>query len=142
MPSIERRELLKAGGVLGAVAALGGAALGGPTLLTDLRVMNRRDEPTAVDLRLTANGLDALERTLEMPPNDTVHLPCDWPRPALFYELSVRPEGHDTRETIRYDEFGEICKKVAIEDRDVPQAPVTFYSSYPCPTNLSRSSCG
>jgi len=142
MPSIERRELLKAGGALAAVASLGGATLGGPTVLTDVRVVNRREESLEVDVRLRANGLDALDRTVEIPPNDTLHLPCDWPRPALFYEFSVRPEGHDTWETIRYDEFGQVCKKVAIEDRDVPQDPVTFYSSHPCPTNLPRSSCG
>ena len=142
MPSIDRRELLKAGGALGAAAALGDAALGGPTVLTDVRLVNRREEPTDVALRLRANGLDALDRTLDLLPDDTLHLPCEWPRPALLYELSVRPEDHDTWETARYDELGGVCEKVAIEDREVPLDPVTSYSSHPCPTTLPRNSCG
>jgi hypothetical protein len=140
---VQRRDFLWGGGILTVVASFALAALGvpTPTRLYDVFVVNRRDESVSVQFELRADGRTAVDRTLELDAGDRIHLGCTWPRVALSYGASVRPDGADAAETIRWADYGRVCKKIAIEAESV-DADVTFYSSYPCPTNRPENSCG
>jgi hypothetical protein len=142
-PAVQRREFLWGGGLLTVVASFTIAVFGAPTptRLHDVFVVNRRDEPVDVQFELGADGTTYIDRTLELDAGDRVHLGCTWPPVALSYGASVRPDGADAAETIRWDDYGRICKKIAIEDDSVDR-DVAFYASYPCPTNRPENSCG
>jgi hypothetical protein len=139
---MQRREFLWGGGVLAVVASFAAAVFGipTPTRLHDVFVVNRRDEAVDVRFELRADGTTAIDRTLELDAGDRIHLGCTWPRVALSYGASVRPEGADAAETIRWNDHGRVCKKIAIENESVDR-DVAFYASYPCPTNRPEHSC-
>jgi hypothetical protein len=138
---MRRRELLVGGGV--AAASFAAAVLGvpTPTRLYDVFVVNRRDEPVSVQFELRADGTAAIDRTLELDAGDRIHLGCTWPSVAISYAASVQVPGSDDPETIRWTDRGRICKKIAIEDAAADR-DVSFYTSYPCPTNRPTHSCG
>ena len=139
---MQRREFLWGGGVLAVVASFAVAVFGvpTPTSLHDVFVVNRRDEAVDVRFELRADGAAAVDRTLELDAGDRIHLGCTWPRVAVSYWASVRPDGTDTPETIRWNDHGRVCKKIAIENESVDR-DVAFYTSFPCPTNRPGDSC-
>jgi len=140
---VDRRTLLKAGGLVGVPAALGWGAKVYPFRphLYEVRIANRRDEPVNVDVRLDADGETVLESTVDFsdePPG--VHLlPCEWPRAAWSYEMAVRPTDRDEWQTITWNDPRRLCKKIYINEVDESVAPVWFYESSNCP---SEHSCG
>jgi hypothetical protein len=140
---MQRRDLLWSGGVLAVLASFSAAIFGSPTptALHDLFVVNRREEPVRVGVELRADGRRVVDRTLALDAGDRVHVGCSWPSVAVSYAASIRLPEADALDTVRWDDTGRVCKKIAVEAESV-DAGVTFYTSQPCPTNRPGDSCG
>jgi hypothetical protein len=84
---VTRRTLLKIGGVVGVPAAVGAGVWVFPIRphLYGVRLDNRRDETVNIDVRLDADDTTVLESTVDVPSDELLHLPCEWPRVAWTY---------------------------------------------------------
>jgi hypothetical protein len=139
---VTRRALLKTGGVVGVPAAV----LGGIQIfpirprLYDVRLDNRRAETVSVDVRLAADDTTVLESTIDVPPDELLHLPCTWPRAAWSYEMAVRVADEAEWQTITWSNTGKLCKKIVINEAGRSFGPVSFHESS-CPTALDDHSC-
>lgn len=139
---LKRRTLLKAGGAVGTVGAVGLGAAHFRTRLYDVRLDNERSERVSVEIRLDADGERAVDATFDLRPHEQIHLPCEWPRAAWSYRMAARPEGASEWRTITWDDGGKHCKKVQINAEDERFGPVSFYYSADCPWRFEENSCG
>lgn len=139
---VTRRTLLEAGGVMGVAAAVGVGVEVSPIRprLYDVRLSNRRAETVSIDVRLDADDTTVLESTIDVPPDELLHLPCEWPHAAWTYEMAVRPVDTDGRQTITWTNAGKLCKKVVINEAGNSFGSVSFSESS-CPTALDEHSC-
>jgi hypothetical protein len=139
---ITRRTLLKTGGVVGVPAAVGVGVLVFPIRphLYDVRLDNRRTETVNIDVRLDADDTTVLESTMDVPSDELLHLPCEWPRAAWSYEMAVRVADQDEWQTGTWSNGGKLCKKIVINEAGKSFGPVSFYESS-CPTTLDEHSC-
>ena len=139
---VQRRALLKIGGILGVSAAVGAGATSLPIRrrLHDVLLVNRRDERVRVDVRVAASNERVVESTVDLGVEGVKHLSCEWPRTAWNYELAVRPADSDQWQSVTVSDGGRICEKIPIEAADESD-PVTFYRSAECPTRGRTHSC-
>jgi hypothetical protein len=139
---VARRTLLKTGGVVGVAAAVGVAVEAFPVRphLYDVRLTNRRDDTVSIGVRLAADDTTVIESTIDVPPDELLHLPCEWPRAAWTYEMAIRPADRDEWQTITWTGAGTLCKKIVINEAGTSSGPVSFYDSS-CPTTLGEHSC-
>lgn len=139
---VARRTLLKAGGVVGVPAAIGVGVQIFPIRphLYDVRLDNRRAETVNIDVRLVVDDTTVLESTIDVPPDELLHLPCEWPRVAWTYEMAVRIADQDEWQTITWTNTGKLCKKIVINEAGKSSGTVSFYESS-CPTALNEHSC-
>ncbi len=141
MPS--RRALLKATGAVGGIAGVFGLTqLPIRSHLYDFWLVNRRNEPTSVDVRLHADGKEVLHSTVDLPTGGSTHLSCQWPRTAWSYRVAVRLAGSEKWRTDTWDEDGRICRKIEVNRKAMTDSlgPFTFRESG-CPTTVGNS-CG
>jgi len=141
---VSRRRLLKIGGVVGLPVAFGvGVRLYPfrPTLY-DVRVDSRREEPVELALRLDADGSTVYESTIMVPPDDILHLPCEWPRALWSYEMRARPAEEEEWQSITWNNRQRLCKKIVINESGHPEGPISYFESGRCPTTLGGHSCG
>jgi hypothetical protein len=135
------RTLLKTGGGVGVGAAVGAGVEVSPIRphLSDVRFSNRRAETVNTDVRLDADDTTVLDSTIDVPPDELLHLPCEWPRAAGTYEMAIRPADTDEWQTVRWTKAGTLCKKIVINEAGNSYGPVSFYESS-CPTALGEHS--
>jgi hypothetical protein len=140
---VERRTLLKAGGVVGVPVALGVGVQVFPIRphLYDVQFDNRRSDVVRLDVQLDADGETAVQSTVEVPPDDLFHLSCEWPRVAWSYEMAVRLTDRTDWQTISWSKGGKLCKKIVINKEDASLEPVSFYESNSCPRTVGSHSC-
>jgi len=103
-------------------------------------LVNRREEPILVDVRVAAGDNPVLESSVVLAADAARHLSCEWPRKAWSYEVAVRPADSDQWHSVSVSEGGQICEKVAIEAAEQSDA-VTFYRSAECPNRFRDHSC-
>jgi hypothetical protein len=139
---VTRRTLFKTAGILGVPVAVGVGVQSLPIRphLYDVRFDNRRAETVDIDVRLDADDTTVFESTIDVPPDELLHLPCAWPRAAWTYEMAVRVADRDDWQTITWSNAGKLCKKIVITDAGKSFGPVSFYDSS-CPTTLDEHSC-
>jgi hypothetical protein len=140
---VSRRTLLEAGAVVGIPAAIGVGVEVSPIRphLYDVRLDNRRSETVNIAVRLDTDDTTVLESTIDVPPDELLHLPCEWPRAAWTYGVAVRVADRDEWQTATWTDAGKLCKKIVINEAGEPFGPVSFYASS-CPTTLGEHSCG
>lgn len=110
--------------------------------LYDVRMDNRRDESVSVKVQLDASGSTVFQSTIDVPPGEILHLPCEWPREAWNYQMAVRPVGQEEWETITWDSAERLCKKIVINEVGNSFGPISFFEAGRCPTNLGEHSSG
>jgi len=141
---LNRRTLLKAGGVVGVPAVIGVGAQVFPIRphLYDVQITNRRAETVGINVRLDADDTTVLDSVIDVPPDELLHLTCEWPRAAWTYDMAVRLAEQDEWQTITWNTAGKLCKKIVINETGKSLDPVSFYESGSCPTTLDEHSCG
>jgi len=82
------------------------------------------------------------ESTIDVPPDELLHLPCEWPRAAWTYVMAARPTDQDDWQTITWSDAERLCKKIVITEKRTSVGPVSFYESGSCPTTLDDHSGG
>lgn len=95
----------------------------------------------SIDVRLDADDTTVLNSTIDVTPDELLHLPCEWPRAAWSYEIAVRLTDQDDWQTITWNTAGKLCKKIVINEAGESLGPISFYDSS-CPTTLDEHSCG
>jgi|APHM01.1.fsa_nt_gi hypothetical protein len=140
---VERRALLKAGGVVGVPVAVGVGVEVFPIRprLYDVQVDNRRSDVVSLDMRLDADGDTAFQSTIAVPADELLHLSCEWPRVAWSYKMTVRLTDRNDWQTIQWRKGGKLCKQIVINKEDTSLKPVSFYESGSCPKTLDDHSC-
>lgn len=140
---VTRRTLLKAGGVISIPVAVGVGVDRFPFRpnLYDVRMDNRRDESVNVNIRLDADGSTVYQSKVDVPPDEILHHPCEWPRAAWSYEMAVRPSDQENWNTITWNSAERLCKKIVINEVQNDFGPISFYDAGRCPTTLGEHSC-
>lgn len=138
---VSRRSVLAA---VGGSVTIGGIAIGSGEVpvrpnLRDVRLVNSRDIPVRAGVHLLAGGETAIRTEIDLPPGELTHLPCRWPAPAWSYQMKVRLPEMDEWESMRWQERGELCKKISIRATDDPAGPISFFESPGCTPSIDTA---
>ena len=110
---MRRRALLAAAGV--GVGGLVGVSMHNPTTLRALNVENWTSRPQTVDVRVSADETDVLERTIQLDLNESRQVPCEWPTPAGTYRYGARLDGDEAWTESSIAKGGDACRSVHVE---------------------------
>lgn len=140
---VQRRTLLKVGGVLGvsATVAAGAQLLPIRPHLYDVRLASHRAETVSVEVQMDADDTTVLDTGIDVPPDTLLRLPCEWPRAAWTYEIAVRVADRDEWRRATWSGGRRLCMKIDINETGKSYGPVTFREAGSCPTTLDEHSC-